>query len=103
MKPIVRFTPLAKGSLLSIGEFIAEQDQDLETALQFIAKVETTCLKVAQFPHMGVARPELGREVRCFFVYDYVVMYVPEQEGITVLELVHSSRDVEEGYRGFFN
>lgn len=102
MKPIVRFTPLAEESLVSIGKYIATQEQDLQTAIELIDKIEASCNQVANFPLMGVARPALGQDVHCFFVYDYVVMYSPEQEGITVLEIVHSSRDVEEGYRGFF-
>ncbi|MEM7477257.1 MAG: type II toxin-antitoxin system RelE/ParE family toxin [Planctomycetota bacterium] len=99
----VRFTPMANESLLSIGKFIATEERDLETALTFIDKVETTCQQVALFPEMGVARPALGEGVRCFFVYDYVVIYLPEQKGIAILEVVHSSRDIEEGYRDLFH
>lgn len=98
----IRFTQDAQESLLAMGKFIATQDQDLQTAMEVLDKIQETCNQFALFPLMGVARPELGSEVRCFFVYDYLVLYVPDEEGIVVLDIVHGSRDVIEEYRGLF-
>jgi plasmid stabilization system protein ParE len=49
------------------------------------------------------ARFEFETDIRCFFVYDYVVIYKAEQEGIVVLDIIHSSRDVQESYRDLQN
>ena len=99
----VRFTHAAHESLLSIGKFIAIEEQDVESAMKVLDKIDDACNQFALFPLMGVARPELGTNVRCFVVFDYLVLYVSEKEGIVVLDVVHGSRDVLEEYRGLFN
>jgi plasmid stabilization system protein ParE len=95
----VRFTQAATESLLSIAKFIAVEEQDLDTAMSVLNKIESSCHQFAMFPQMGVARFDLEVDIRCFFVYDFVVIYKAEQEGIIVLDIIHSSRDVQEDYR----
>ncbi|MEL7499738.1 MAG: type II toxin-antitoxin system RelE/ParE family toxin [Planctomycetota bacterium] len=99
----LRFTPWARQQLQEIAKFIAVQEQDLDTALNLIEKVEATCKRFAQFPEMGVARPNLRDGVRCFFVYSYVVVYLIEHEGIVIIDIFHSSQDLPEEYRHFFH
>jgi toxin ParE1/3/4 len=99
----VRFTQAATESLFSIAKFIAAEEQDWDTAISVLNKIESTCYQFAMFPQMGVARFELETDIRCFFVYDYVVIYKAEQEGIVVLDIIHSSRDVQESYRDLQN
>ena len=99
----VRFTHAATESLLSIGKCIAVEEQDLDTAMSVLDKIETTCHQFAMFPNMGVERPALGTDIRCFFVFDYVAIYIAEQKGIVVLDIIHSSRDVQENYRDLFD
>jgi len=99
----VRFSQAAQESLLAIGQFIAVQDQDVKTAMTVLDEIAQRCNQFALFPQMGVGRPKLGERVRCFFVFDYIVIYVPSEKGIDVLDVIHSSRDVVEDYRDLFN
>ncbi|MDH3209223.1 MAG: type II toxin-antitoxin system RelE/ParE family toxin [Burkholderiaceae bacterium] len=57
------------------------------------------CRLLAGQPMMGRARSELAPEVRSFVVGRYVIFYVPLTDGIEVVRVLHSSRDIAE----FFN
>jgi toxin ParE1/3/4 len=49
---------------------------------------------LATQPFMGRARPELGRELRSWPVARYVVFYLPLRDGIEIVRVLHSARDV---------
>ncbi|MDP7019850.1 MAG: type II toxin-antitoxin system RelE/ParE family toxin [Pirellulaceae bacterium] len=53
-------TSAAKQDLLEIGRYIAAESQSLETALNFLDKIEKKCLLYATQPHMAAPRPDLG-------------------------------------------
>jgi len=44
---------------------------------------------------MGRARDELVPGVRCFPVGRYVVFYVPLDDGIDIVRVLHGARDID--------
>jgi toxin ParE1/3/4 len=46
-------------------------------------------------PRAGRLRPELAPELRSFPVGRYVVFYRPQDDGIDVVRVLHSARDIE--------
>jgi toxin ParE1/3/4 len=48
---------------------------------------------------MGEARPDLGDEVRCFAVGNYVAFYRPLEDGILLLLVIHGARDIPTVFR----
>ena len=48
---------------------------------------------------MGQVRPELASGVRSFPVGKYVVFYLPMEEGIEVVQVIHAARDIPAVFR----
>lgn len=66
-------------------------------------RIENRCRLYASHPDMGELRPDLGVNVRCFPVDNYVVIYRPGDDGILVLLITHGSRDIPAAFRERFS
>ncbi len=44
---------------------------------------------------IGRERPELGDAIRSFPCGSYIVFYMPHEEGVAVVRVLHGSRDVD--------
>jgi len=51
---------------------------------------------------MGDPRPDLGENIRCFPVGNYVVIYRPLGDGIIVLLVIHGAMDIPTAFRELF-
>ncbi len=91
-----------RSDLKEIGRFIAQRSQSLDLALRFLDRVDEKCNLYATHPDMGMPRADLGPNVRCFSVSDYVVFYEPHRGGIRLLLVTHGSRDVPSVFRERF-
>jgi toxin ParE1/3/4 len=92
-------SPRAKADVLSIGGHIAEQSQSRSIALRFLDKIDDKVKLLAENPHAGEARPDLGANVRGFPVANYIIFYRPLDDGIEVLRILHGSRDIPRVFR----
>ena len=88
----VRKRPLAFADLADIWAFIADDSE--QQADLFLNLLEVKLALLATQPEMGRARPELAPGLRSFPVKRYVVFYRPLRDGIEVLRVLHSARDV---------
>jgi len=88
------FAPLAERDLDEILVYIAERNA--AAALQLVRKLRRKCDDLAEFPHMGRARPEFrGGDLRSFPVGNYLIFYRPVETGIEVARVLHGARDLE--------
>ena len=87
------FSPLARQDFREIHDYIAEQDPD--TALDFITRVEQVCERLAQMPELGRARGELAPKLRGLPVGRYVIFYRITNAGVEIVRILHGSRDIE--------
>ena len=101
MARVVR-TSLARKSLKEIGRHIAQESGSRGVAMRFLDSIEEKCRLYATQPLMGESRPDLGENIRCFHVGNYVILYRPLDDGIEVLLVVHGARDVPALYRRLF-
>ncbi|MGH9835282.1 MAG: type II toxin-antitoxin system RelE/ParE family toxin [Blastocatellia bacterium] len=92
-----KVSELAQDDLISIYEYIAAEDEDAATRLMQAFREKFHLL--AQFPNMGRERNELLLYLRSFPVGRYLVFYQPTDDGIEVLRVQHSARDL----RGLFD
>lgn len=91
--PIVAKRPLVLGDLAEIWAFIAD---DSETqADRFLATVDSKLKLLATQPHMGRLREDLMGGLRSFPVGRYVVFFMPLANGIEVVRVIHSARDID--------
>ncbi len=89
----VVFTKSARLDLLSIGDWIAEQDGDF--ARSYIGKLSEAALSLAEMPGKGVARSQWGAGVRVWFVDRYVIAYRIKDDVVEIVCIVHGARDLD--------
>ncbi len=87
-----------------------EADQDLEdvrhhiaqdnpaAAIRLLQQFRDTFRRLADFPMMGTARPELGIELRSLRVGNYLIFYRPLGDGADISRVLHSSRNIGRDY-----
>ncbi|MBA3056459.1 MAG: type II toxin-antitoxin system RelE/ParE family toxin [Gammaproteobacteria bacterium] len=91
--PNLTFTERAQADMLQAWLYIA--DENLAAADGVLAAIERDAGALLLQPLMGRTRPELGRLVRSWPTSTpYILYYVSEKAGITVLRVLHHARDV---------
>jgi len=85
--------PLAGNDLDEIWLYIAHDNPDSADAL--LAKIEERCQSLAQFPFIGTDRDELMPDLRSLPVGNYLIFYMPIEDGIVVVRVLHGMRDVD--------
>ncbi|MBT9459016.1 MAG: type II toxin-antitoxin system RelE/ParE family toxin [Burkholderiaceae bacterium] len=84
--------PLALADLAEIWSFIADDSE--ANADRFLAKLETKLQLLATQPTMGRERPELMAHMRSFPYARYVVFFIAQADGIEIVRVMHSGRDI---------
>ncbi len=85
--------PQAAEDILDIWDFIAEDSVD--AADRWLDRMDSLLQLTATQPLMGRARPELDAGLRSLPLGRYVVFYAPTADGIDVVRVLHSARDIE--------
>ncbi len=85
-------TDRSKDDLVEILDYLEEHN--VAAAARFDAGFEEKFRLLSDFPMMGRSREELGPSLRSSLVAPYVVYYRPLDDGIILVRVVHSSRDV---------
>jgi toxin ParE1/3/4 len=91
--PQVTKTVRAEQDLDEIWFYIAMDN--VEAADNLLDNVDSSCQLLATEPRAGRLRPELAPELRSFPVGRYVVFYRPQDDGVDVVRVLHSARDIE--------
>ena len=85
--------PLAAVDILDVWDYIAEDSA--AAADRWVDKLDETFNLIATQPLMGRAREELAASLRSFPFGRYVIYYVPIEDGIDVVRVLHSARDID--------
>ena len=85
--------PLAEGDLDDIWWYIAQDNPD--AADRFLTKIDEQCHALAQFPQVGINRDVLMPSLRSFPVGNYLIFYLPTDDGIEVVRVLSGMRDIE--------
>ena len=94
--PRVTRRPLAAVDILDIWDHIAEDS--LPAADRWVDKLDEKFNLIATQPLMGRARDELAACLRSFPFGRYVIFYVPIADGIDVVRVLHSARDIDTAF-----
>jgi toxin ParE1/3/4 len=87
-------TQQALVNLKEINRYVAEQSGHPEVARRQIERIDTKCQQYARSPELGELRDDLGENIRAWRVGNYTVLYKPIRDGILVLMIVHTARDL---------
>lgn len=88
-----KISQLAEQDLEDIWVYLAQNNQI--AADKQIANILNRLPMLAQFPDMGQLRDDLGERLRSFPVKPYIVFYIKRDDGIEVVRILHSSRDID--------
>lgn len=92
MPSIVKL-PLAKTDLVEIWDYIADDSEARADA--FIETINQKLRSLASQPNIGRVRDEIATNLRSFPVGRYVIFYRKFSEGIEIVRVLHSARDLD--------
>ncbi|MDR3423823.1 MAG: type II toxin-antitoxin system RelE/ParE family toxin [Alphaproteobacteria bacterium] len=83
----------AENDLLLIWEYIA--DDNKKAADKIVRMIDERCVLLAEHPRLGPARPDLGNDLRYFPVGSYLILYRERPDGVEIVRVLHSARNLE--------
>lgn len=92
MTSCVRHSHKARQDLLSIWAYIAEDNPT--AADHLLDSLDDACAKLAAYPKMGQARTDIAPTLRYFPVGNYLILYQESNDGIEVIRVLHTARDM---------
>ncbi|OFZ67291.1 MAG: plasmid stabilization system [Betaproteobacteria bacterium RBG_16_56_24] len=93
----IRFTNSAEAYLLELWLTIAEEN--LNAADDALDVIQATASLLGTQPEMGRARPELADGLRSLPTRTpYIIFYVPDEDGLLVVRVLHHARDIDADY-----
>src|SRR5260370_42333585 len=100
MSTAVTQRPRAGLDLLEQFVYFGER-AGLELAQRYFAAVDETCLQLVKHPHSGtpynsgIARLTGMRRVAVKGFEKYLLFYLPHENGIDVIRVIHGARDID--------
>jgi toxin ParE1/3/4 len=90
--PVIIKRPRAKIDLIEIWDYIADDSE--ARADTFIDRIDQKFRTLAQRPLIGRLRDESAADLRSFPVGRYVIYYRPLSNGVEIVRVLHSARDL---------
>jgi toxin ParE1/3/4 len=87
----------ADNDLLLIFSYLHQQSS--QAAETVVGELDRCIENLSSFPFSGVARPNLGPDVRSIVVSPYLIFYAVRTDHITILRVLHGSRNIEAEFR----
>jgi toxin ParE1/3/4 len=87
---------LASNDIADIWDYIAEDSA--HQADTWVSRLDKTLHLLASQPLMGRLRNELSAGLRSQPLGRYVVFYLPLDDGIDVVRVLHSARDIDAAF-----
>lgn len=84
----------AIADLKSIAAYIARDNPG--RAITFVEEIRAAIYIWAENPLAGRERPDIGEGLRCFPHGNYVILYRPQEDGLTVVHVLHGKRDIRQ-------
>ena len=91
--PRVLKRPQAEADLDDIWWYIAQDNPD--AADRLLDAINERCNLLARFPLVGTSRDELLPSLRSVPMGSYLVFYLPLDDGIEVIRVLHGARDID--------
>lgn len=99
--PTVKTAAAAEEDLKEIWVYVAEHDA--EAASHLIKEITRRFAALRDYPQMGRAQDELLVNLRSVSIKNYIIFYQPYEDGIEIMRVLHSSRDIESIFERFLD
>ena len=87
----------ADDDLLQISSYLSERS--VQATQSVLDDINRCFVSLTSFPLRGSPRPDLGRDVRSVIVSPYLILYAARKDHVTILRVLHGSRDIETEFR----
>ena len=92
----VTFRGAAQRDLKAIFDYVLERSGSRQTAMLYLKRLRDRCRRIGDAPFGGVARPDLGADLRlAVFERNIVILYRVEAETILITNIFSGGRDYE--------
>jgi toxin ParE1/3/4 len=98
---IVQISSTAAEDLKDIWDYVAQHNES--SASKLIKEIKNKFVLLRDNPLIGREQNEFLIGLRSFVVKSYFIFYLPLDNGIDVLRVLHSSRDIESIFEEFFD
>lgn len=82
----------ARSDLSEIWEYIAQDN--ITAATRVILDLEAAMDRLAEMPNLGHRHGSLSDRYRCWSVYSYLIVYLPDTSPLEIARVVHGQRDL---------
>ena len=98
---IVKISANAAEDIKDIWEYVAEHNEN--AARKLIKEFKNKFILLRDSPLLGREQFTFLIGLRSFLFKNYFIFYLPLDDGIEVLRVLHSSRDIESIFENFFD
>ena len=97
----IKISASAAEDLKDIWDYVAQHNES--SALKLIREINRKFILLRDNPLVGREQDKFLVGLKSFVVKDYFIFYLPFDDGIDVLRVLHSSRDIESIFEDFFD
>ena len=98
---IIKISASAAEDLKDIWDYVARRDET--AAGKLVKEINRKLILLRDSPLVGREQNNYLVGLRSFVVKNYFIFYLPLDDGIDVLRVLHSSRDIESIFENFFD
>lgn len=92
--PRLTYSQQAYADMDEVLAYIAQENP--QAAIETIDALEEKAQLLTDNPELGRARPDLLENIRSFPYGNYIIFYRPTSDGILIVRVLHSARDVSD-------
>ena len=97
----IKISSSAAEDLKDVWDYIAPHGET--SAAKLIKEINKKFILLRDNPRIGREQNQFLVGLRSFVVKNYFIFYLPTDNGIDVLRILHSSRDIESIFEEFFD
>ena len=90
--PKFKLKPLAEQDLVDIWLYIAQDNP--RAADKLLDRIEAQCELLAIHPELGPARDDIAKGLRYHPLAGYLILYRVSSQGVDIVRVAHSARNV---------
>lgn len=88
------FSVYTQEDLQQITRYIAQNNP--ARARSFVAELRKQCELLAEFPHLGVAKPEYAADLRMLPYQRYLIFFSSNTDAVKIERVLHSARNLQQ-------
>jgi toxin ParE1/3/4 len=95
-----KLSAFAASDIKEIFEYVAEDNP--KAAEKLVKELLQKIRLLAENPQIGKSRDEIIIDLHSFPIKNYIIFYVPIEDGIEIYRVLHGSRNIEELFEDYF-